>query len=63
MNVMLASGNYPWTVIKLDNREQYMSALEKASVGNDIKDFAKFIGEQVSNTIDKKTGSMLDVKS
>jgi hypothetical protein len=58
MNVMLASGNYPWTVIKLDKREQYMSALEMASVGNDITDFAKFIGEQVSNTIDKKTGSM-----
>jgi hypothetical protein len=58
MNVMLASGNYPWTVIKLDKREQYMSALEKASVGNDITDFAKFIGEQVGNTIDKKTGSM-----
>jgi hypothetical protein len=63
MNVMLASGNYPWTILKLDKREQYMSALEKASVGNDITDFAKFIGEQVSNTIDKKTGSMLDVKS
>jgi hypothetical protein len=54
MNVMLASGNYPWTVIKLDKREQYMSALEKASVGNDITDFAKFIGEQVSNTLDGK---------
>lgn len=52
MNVMLASGNYPWIVIKLDKREQYMSALEKASVGNDITDFAKFIGEQVSNTLD-----------
>ena len=58
MNVMLASGNYPWTVIKLDKREQYMFALEKASVGNDITDFAKFIGEQVSNTIDMKTGPM-----
>ncbi len=54
MNVMLASGNYPWTVIKLDKREQYMSALEKASVGNDITNFAKFIGEQVSNTLDGK---------
>lgn len=26
--------------------------------GNDITDFAKFIGEQVSKTIDKKTGWM-----
>jgi len=58
MNVMLASGNYPWTVIKLDKREQYMSALEKASVGNDITDFAKFIGEQVSNSIDKNPVTM-----
>lgn len=48
MNAMLASGNYPWTVIKLDKREQYMASLEKASVNNDITDFAKFIGEQVS---------------
>jgi len=54
MNVMLASGNYPWTVIKLDTREQYMSALEKASVDGDIADFAKFIGEQVRNTMDGK---------
>jgi Fic family protein len=53
MNVMLASGNYPWTVIKFDKREQYMSALEKASVGNDITDFAKFIGEQVSKTLNQ----------
>jgi hypothetical protein len=30
-----------------------MSALEKASVGNDITDFAKFIGEEVSNTLDQ----------
>jgi hypothetical protein len=53
MNVMLASGNYPWTVIKLDTREQYMSALGKASVDNEITDFAKFIGEQVKNTMDQ----------
>ncbi len=53
MNVMLASGNYPWTVIKLDKREQYMSALEKASVGNDITDFAKFIGDLVSDILDQ----------
>ena len=53
MNVMLASGSYPWTVIKLDKREQYMSALEKASADNDITDFAKFIVEQVGNTLNQ----------
>ena len=53
MNVMLASGNYPWTVIKIEKREQYMHALEKASVASDITDFAKFIGELVSNAMDQ----------
>lgn len=51
MNAMLASGNYPWTVIKVDKRDAYMAALEKAGVGNDISDFAKFIGEQVSESM------------
>ncbi len=43
MNTQLASGGYPWTVIKLENRDEYMYALEKASVEQDISDFAKFI--------------------
>ena len=48
MNVMLASGGFPWTVIPLEKRNDYMSALEKASVEQNINDFAKFIAEFVS---------------
>jgi hypothetical protein len=44
MNVMLASGGYPWTIIPLERREDYMSALESASVKQDIRPFAQFIG-------------------
>jgi len=44
MNVMMASGGYPWTVIPVDDREIYMEALEKASVGGDILPFADFLG-------------------
>lgn len=51
MNAMLASGNYPWTVIKLDKRDSYMKALETASVKSKITAFAKCIAEQVSETI------------
>ena len=43
MNVMMASGGYPWTVISVETRAEYVSALEKASISNDITDFAKFI--------------------
>jgi hypothetical protein len=44
MNVMLASGGYPWTVIPVGDRNAYMSALERASVGEDIVPFADFVG-------------------
>lgn len=44
MNVMLASGGYPWTVIPVEERKTYMDALEKASVDQDIKAFVKFLG-------------------
>lgn len=43
MNVMLASGGYPWTVIPVEERDRYMEALEAASVNQDIKPFAKFV--------------------
>ena len=43
MNLMLASGGYSWTVIPVEQRTTYMEALEKASVENDIKSFAKFL--------------------
>jgi hypothetical protein len=49
MNVMLASGGYSWTIIPVENRDQYMAALEKASVEQDILPFTKFIAEQYNN--------------
>jgi len=47
MNVMLASGGYPWTVIPFENRKEYMKALEKASVEQDISAFVDFIVKYV----------------
>ena len=43
MNLMMASGGYPWAVIPVTERKTYMEALEKASVGEDIKPFADFL--------------------
>lgn len=43
MNLLLASGGYPWTTIQVDNRDTYMAALEAASVENDFRPFARFI--------------------
>ncbi len=43
MNLMMASGGYPWTVVPVDHRKIYMEALEKASVGGDIVPFTDFL--------------------
>jgi len=48
MNVMLAAGGYPWTVIPLESRDLYMAALESASVEQNIAPFAMFLGRLVS---------------
>lgn len=48
MNAMLASGGYPWTIIPVEQRNDYMAALETASTRQDILPFATFIGKQVS---------------
>jgi len=47
MNVMLASGGYPWSVIPVGGRNAYMAALEKASVDQDIAPFTDFLARIV----------------
>lgn len=43
MNVMLISGNYPWIVIPVEQRQEYMNALEQASINQDILPLTNFI--------------------
>lgn len=45
MNSMMAAGGYPWTIIPVERRDEYMAALESASVGQDIKPFARFLAD------------------
>ena len=47
MNVMLASGGYPWTVIRIRDRKSYLSALDRASIEMDIHPFTAFIVRRV----------------
>jgi fido (protein-threonine AMPylation protein) len=48
MNTLLAGGGYPWTVIRVDDRDDYLSALERASVAGDVGAFAKFVAKQMA---------------
>ena len=48
MNVLLASGGYPWTVIRVDDRDAYLASLERASINQDMEPFARFLAERVA---------------
>lgn len=47
MNAMLASGGYPWTIIPVEQRNEYLTALERASVDQDISEFTNFLARLV----------------
>jgi hypothetical protein len=44
---MLASGGYPWTVIRVEDRNAYQAALDRASIDMKIEPFAEFSAERV----------------
>lgn len=48
MNVMCASGGYPWIIVPVEQREPYVAALEQASVKQNILPFRKFIGSLIA---------------
>lgn len=57
MNAMLASGGYPWTVVRIEDRNGYLSALDSASIDSNIEPFAKLIAERVQWSM-KQSGSV-----
>jgi len=52
MNLMLASGGYPWTVVPLEARGAYMAALEEASVRQDIAPFTALLAGLVETSLE-----------
>jgi hypothetical protein len=53
MNAMLASGGYPWTVVRVEDRDPYLAALDRASIDSDIRPFTTFIAERVNWSLDQ----------
>ncbi len=48
MNTMLASASYPWTVVRVSERQRYLDACEAASFGADIRPFTEFIAGELT---------------
>jgi len=47
MNTMLASGGYPWKIVHLEHRDQYLDCLEAASVEGNIVPFVQFLASEI----------------
>ena len=43
MNSQLVTAGYPWVVVPMSRRQEYLEALEQASVGENIEAFAQFV--------------------
>jgi Fic family protein len=56
MNAMLASGGYPWTIIRVEDRATYLAALDRASIDSDIGPFAKFLAQRIEWSLERATG-------
>ncbi|MCY4236953.1 MAG: Fic family protein [Rhodospirillaceae bacterium] len=63
MNAMLASGGYPWTVIRVEDRDTYLAALESASIDQDIGPFAQFVADRVAWSLERAASVHTKVES
>lgn len=52
MNLILMRFRYPMTVIKMEDRSEYMNDLEKASVDNDLEELVNIVAEAVDRSLD-----------
>lgn len=48
MNAMFISGGYPWTIIQVNHRKQYLQALEIAGTEQNIAPFISFIFQEMN---------------
>jgi 3-hydroxy-3-methylglutaryl CoA synthase len=63
MNAMLASGGYPWTVIRVEDRDDYLRALDRASINAHIDPFAALVFASTSYAYREKQAASLVAKA
>ncbi len=60
MNAMLASGGFPWTVLRLEDRDRYMATLNAASGQGDIRSFTTFVAQSLDAAQDAQVDLLQD---
>ena len=51
MNATLVTAGYPWTIIRVENRETYMAALEDASSNANIRPFTQHVAMEARESL------------
>ena len=49
MNSLMIAGGFPWTVVRVSQRDAYMAALERASTAGDIRLFSSFLAQELQS--------------
>ena len=57
LNALLASGGYPWTIVRLEDRTAYLDALDDASIRGNVTPFTRLIADRVGAAIDQHPAS------
>lgn len=51
MNLMLVSAGYPWTILRVTERTEYMKSLDLVATDKDIKHFTRFILQEMESPL------------
>jgi len=54
LNALLASGGYPWTIIRVEDRKEYLAGLNAASIHGDVKPFVDLMARRVLVAMDER---------
>lgn len=54
LNALLASGGYPWTIVRMEDRGEYLAALNAASIRGNIGPFADLMARRVAAALEER---------
>lgn len=54
LNSLLASGGYPWTIIRVEDRNEYLAGLNAASISGNVRPFVELMQKRVNAALEER---------
>ncbi|HVE43529.1 MAG TPA: Fic family protein [Gammaproteobacteria bacterium] len=54
MNLLWCTSGYPWTIVRVESRKQYLQALESASVDKNIVPLTLFLSDEMKESLENR---------